>query len=324
MNIGDKVRSMEGNEEGIITGFLNKHEVEVEIEDGFRIPFLLSDLVLVHRQEEEFFARKEKITKKEKSSPKKENKTPRAEKGFYLAFLPQNDTIFDTCLINNTDMLIAYSIGEFHARIFYGLKTDVAAARSWTKISTLSLKEFDNWPDFVVQAIFSHSGVYNYRPPLEKKIRIKTESFYKSKKTAPIIEQPAHLFQLDGQATLPSFDSEKIRTEMLSPGKKKHTPKIKPSERKNIEIDLHIQKIEPNYAKIPKESILEIQLAAFEKSFDEALTQGCEIFTVIHGVGNGVLRTEIQRKVSGHPQVAYFKDARREKFGYGATEIKIE
>ena len=40
MNIGDKVRSMTGSEEGIVVRFLDGNQVEVEIEGGFRIPFV--------------------------------------------------------------------------------------------------------------------------------------------------------------------------------------------------------------------------------------------------------------------------------------------
>jgi dsDNA-specific endonuclease/ATPase MutS2 len=44
----------------------------------------------------------------------------------------------------------------------------------------------------------------------------------------------------------------------------------------------------------------------------------------IHGVGNGVLRTEIHKRLSKNKQVEYFKDAMKEKFGYGATLVKIK
>jgi dsDNA-specific endonuclease/ATPase MutS2 len=44
----------------------------------------------------------------------------------------------------------------------------------------------------------------------------------------------------------------------------------------------------------------------------------------IHGVGNGVLKQEIQKKLAGNKNVAWFQDAQKEKFGYGATRIKIK
>ncbi len=40
MNIGDRVRLIHGSEEGIVTKLLPHDTVEVEIEEGFKIPVL--------------------------------------------------------------------------------------------------------------------------------------------------------------------------------------------------------------------------------------------------------------------------------------------
>ncbi len=47
MNIGDKVRLVHGREEGIVYAFLPGNVVEVEIEDGFRIPVLRNEIVTI-------------------------------------------------------------------------------------------------------------------------------------------------------------------------------------------------------------------------------------------------------------------------------------
>jgi dsDNA-specific endonuclease/ATPase MutS2 len=44
----------------------------------------------------------------------------------------------------------------------------------------------------------------------------------------------------------------------------------------------------------------------------------------IHGVGNGVLRNAIHKRLSGNKNVQYFEDAQKEKFGYGATKVRIK
>jgi dsDNA-specific endonuclease/ATPase MutS2 len=46
--------------------------------------------------------------------------------------------------------------------------------------------------------------------------------------------------------------------------------------------------------------------------------------TFIHGVGNGIMRMEIHKRLSKNPQVQFFKDAMKEKFGYGATLVKLK
>ena len=63
------------------------------------------------------------------------------------------------------------------------------------------------------------------------------------------------------------------------------------------------------------------QLQTFEKALDAAIASGMNEITFIHGVGNGTLRHHIHKTISKHPQVRTFLDARKEKFGFGATEV---
>jgi hypothetical protein len=54
MRIGDKVRLLRGTEEGIIVS-IKGNIVEVEIEDGFTIPAVKSEIVLIDSKEAESF-----------------------------------------------------------------------------------------------------------------------------------------------------------------------------------------------------------------------------------------------------------------------------
>ena len=45
MNIGDKVRLIHSKEEGIVTRILPNNVIEIEIEDGFRLPVLKRESV---------------------------------------------------------------------------------------------------------------------------------------------------------------------------------------------------------------------------------------------------------------------------------------
>jgi dsDNA-specific endonuclease/ATPase MutS2 len=46
--------------------------------------------------------------------------------------------------------------------------------------------------------------------------------------------------------------------------------------------------------------------------------------TFIHGAGSGALKNELHRQLGKNQHVQYFKDALKEKFGYGATLVKIK
>jgi dsDNA-specific endonuclease/ATPase MutS2 len=70
--------------------------------------------------------------------------------------------------------------------------------------------------------------------------------------------------------------------------------------------------------------MLRFQLAAFHKNLEGAIVHHFQNIIFIHGVGNGTLRNEIHKQLGKHPHVKTFKDARKEKFGYGATEVILK
>src|SRR5699024_10701270 len=88
-------------------------------------------------------------------------------------------------------------------------------------------------------------------------------------------------------------------------------------------VDLHIEKLVDKAESVAKSEIITIQLQAFVKALDTAIAAGLSEITFIHGVGNGVLRDQLHKQLSKHPDVEYYKDAMKEKFGYGATVVKI-
>jgi len=69
---------------------------------------------------------------------------------------------------------------------------------------------------------------------------------------------------------------------------------------------------------------LNIQLAHFNKALDAAIVHQLHEVTFIHGAGNGILRHELHKILSKHPKVQTFMDARKEKFGYGATKVILK
>mgnify|MGYP001801331685 FL=1 len=70
--------------------------------------------------------------------------------------------------------------------------------------------------------------------------------------------------------------------------------------------------------------MLELQLTTFEEKLDQAIATGMDEITFIHGVGSGVLRDAIHKRLSTMKNINYFQDAMREKFGYGATRVRIK
>ena len=86
-------------------------------------------------------------------------------------------------------------------------------------------------------------------------------------------------------------------------------------------VDLHIEKLTDDWRHLSNFEILSMQLKAFEKYYHLSVAHHQPSLTVIHGVGEGVLRDEIHENLRLKKEVKTFVNQYHHNFGYGATEI---
>ncbi|MDN5201388.1 Smr/MutS family protein [Fulvivirgaceae bacterium BMA10] len=324
MNIGDKVRVLKGIEEGIVTRLLDDKLVEIEIEDGFTIPVLRNELVIIDKAESENFHIQENPSEHTGSTIR--TKKVISEKGIFFAFTEINDQKYSLHLINNSDLTLPFTIYTKVGGTSEGLIAGCLRGKSAQKISELSILNFESWPTFIIQLLFFQSGLYHVKEPLLRTIKFKASNLFKDKILAPILDKQAYLFQIDeeNQKTLKTLDVDKL---------KEHLFESNPDgdENKRLEIttpkkviDLHIESLTKNSNQLSADEILDLQIDTFERNLDAAIASGLDEITFIHGVGAGVLKDIIQRKLSDTQGIKFFQDTNKEKFGYGATLVRIK
>lgn len=332
MNIGDKVRLLHSKEEGIITRFLKENVVEVEIEAGFKLPVLRRELAVVSKTETQFFKPAPAVA----DNKLKETKpTIKADKGLFLSFVPVNDKEVSVYLINNTDWDLPFALTLTTDRIHVGLLGGLIRGKSHQKSTLdLAIKDMDTWGSFSIRVLYFNTGPFEERMPLFRKLRIRANTWQNHKEKSPLIERESYLYQLDSdetetvQAEKPQpeqklvIDANRLKESMMAQKSVETFPKT--YERPASMVDLHIEQLTKNHRTLNNAQMLELQMSTFLNKFEQAIASGMDEITFIHGVGNGVLRQEIQRRLSGHKNVAWFEDAQKEKFGYGATRIKIK
>ena len=328
MNIGDRVRSISSSEEGVITKFLPTNEVEVEIEDGFRIPYLRTDLVVVSAVEKDFFGDDTASKAVEKDIAKEERRSVDAIKGIFLAFTHYNDKILEVHLANNTDFVLSAVFCEEENKNFHGIYSGQLPSRKSVKIHEVNIDKFERWPVFVFQFLYFKPGKFSLPTPLICRKSFKANSFFKHKKEIPLIAEEGYCFQLDEEEV--HIDANKLK-ESLAGGKSAHISYAIQSKQgggvskvSKREVDLHIEALLPNHGAMSNAQIISVQLDHFEHALDKAILDGLDEVVFIHGVGAGVLKSAISKRLSGHQHVAYFQDAQKGKFGYGATLVKIK
>ena len=330
MNIGDRVRLLRGKEEGIVTKILSNNIIEIEIEDGFTIPVKRSDAVIIDELEQKTFkpVAPSRSFEPQASIERRQPTTPEilANKGIYMAFVPVNDRELSQHLINNTDWELPFMLSVGSDPHHKGLAAGTLKPKTSIKVQNVLVKDFEEWGTFVFQAFFYRLAFMKLPEPLVRRLKFRVNTFFKSKQKAPILNQDAHLFQLDSEDAInpvpTKIDVEKLKEQMFE--KQAPEPTIVLPSKPGVSIDLHIEKLSADSWAMSNREMLALQMATFDKQFEAAIANGMDEITFIHGVGNGVLRDAIHKKLSGHKNVKYFEDAQKEKFGYGATNVKIK
>jgi hypothetical protein len=308
---------MSGREEGIITRILDNNIVEVAIDNDFTIPVARREVVVIAAEEAKFLRPEDTEIK---PSARREVPAPvLATQGIYLALVHQSDELLAVTIINNSDHDLLFTSGEERESKYRGLQNDRLTPKTTRVITHYHLKDFEKWPSLLVQFIQHRNGSPTLYEPVTKRVQFKASSFYKSKKTAPVLNKEAYLFQLDQKPV--SVDPDKLKEQLVEETAQHGTFKLQAPEH---EVDLHIEKLVDDYSGMSNSAMLKLQLEKFQDTLERAMAANMHEIVFIHGAGNGVLRKELQKILSRMPGIKYFEDARKEKFGYGATLVKLK
>jgi len=86
------------------------------------------------------------------------------------------------------------------------------------------------------------------------------------------------------------------------------------------EFDLHIEKLVKNYKSMSNYEILTLQSETAKKHIEFAIRNRIPKIVFIHGVGEGVLKSELDFMLGRYENIT-FQDANYQKYGQGATEV---
>jgi len=315
MNIGDRVRLLHGKEEGTIRKISSSGRIEVEIEEGFIIPAMKTDVVVIAEAEKSYFGAVTGISKEAEtplpiSAPK--------DQGLYFAFLPFNDQNLSLYLINDSHQPYLVHVSEVYGSNQRTLLAGTLNPGESKKFDDRLMKELDEWPAFLLRFIPIQHKLEKAIPPFERQMKMKATQFFKHLSKAPILGKSVYLFAMEQTTKELDIRSLNAQLQEITP-KPEPIKAVKPSR----SIDLHIEQLHPDSDKLSNSEKMRIQLEVFEKNLNQALASGMDEITFIHGLGNGVLRKEIHKRLSQFQNIKYFQDTQKDQWGYGATLVRI-
>ena len=307
--LGDFVRFVDEKREGYVTRLIDAQTLGVTDTDGFEIPVAVSNLTHVHGHSSNTVTQgdNQKIVIVDDEFK---------DVGIFLAVAEdlKANAIAHFTLINNTSYQLLLSLKTDKKGIYKGEFASLVQAKTSTQLYSANLADLEIWPEFIFQVLYFSTGNIKPVAPLNLTRKFKAKDFSGAKKQVPEINKYAWLIQLDEPVVL--IDAQKLKESFFK------APAIKPIvAQPKTEIDLHIEKIRDDYQFLSQSEMIDIQLAYFQQMMDAAIVHQMPSIVFIHGVGNGTLRHHIHKTISKNPQVRTFMDARKEKFGFGATEV---
>ncbi len=113
----------------------------------------------------------------------------------------------------------------------------------------------------------------------------------------------------------------KLKDERVSKKKKPAPRKKKEKEIPPMEVDLHIHKLVVSTRGMTNHEMLTLQLDTAKRQLEFAIKKRIPKIVFIHGVGEGILKAELEFLFGRYP--VSFYDANYQKYGLGATEVYI-
>ena len=109
--------------------------------------------------------------------------------------------------------------------------------------------------------------------------------------------------------------------EKITSQKSKKSAFIKDKNEVILEVDLHINQLVKSVRGLDNYDMLNLQLDTAKSKVEYAISKRIPKIVFIHGVGEGVLKSELNSLLNKYP-VKYY-DASYKKYGLGATEVYI-
>ena len=264
MRIGDRVRLLHGTEEGRIVGIKGKI-VDVEIDDGFIIPALQNEIVLIDKNEANSFQREEPVSQISKPHT---NDDFIAE-GIYLGFEEIQESFFESFFINQTANTLLYSISQYDKKISYAVSFGICDSYKKVSIGKLTSSIFNDSKRLIIQIVIHENQSRLKKQPLNIVLEIKKEQLTNTVYLASL-EKHLSLVNLAENRVF-KFNPMELSEKMMENTSfdKKRDDRIK---LKELTVDLHIENIG---VELKSNEILDYQLAEFEKAYDRALVSKC-------------------------------------------------
>lgn len=350
IKIGDKVRFLNSVGGGVVRSFQGKDTVLVEGDDGFEIPALIREVVVVESLDSQKFTRQPVPSVQapvERPTPKPEPKeeliieeTSEGERlSAYLAYLPLEpkaiqQSAYEAYFINESNYYLFFNYMNRQNNSWISRYNGLIEPNTKIFLEEFEKSELNDLERVCVQFIaFKKDKPYSLKNVVSVELRIDTVKFYKIHcfMENDFFEEDALIYPII-RADVPERELLVSAVELQEAMQQKayaDKPQPKQAVKKKqpspiLEVDLHINQLLDNTNGLSNADMLEYQLTKFHEIMDQYTARKGQKIVFIHGKGDGVLRSTIEKELKSRYKQHYYQDASFREYGFGATMVTIK
>ncbi len=351
LEVGDKVRFLNTVGGGTVKGFLNKQLAIVEDENGFDVPVLIYECIVVDDAGNvklgENIEEPEKNTAPPSAKPDARitnddaiEETAEGERiTTCLVYLPADvknisQTSYECYFVNDSNyyLFINYMSRENNSwKSRYNGLIEPNTQIFIEEFDKTMLNELEN---ICVQFVaFKHRKNFGFKNPISVELRIDTVKFYKYHTFVEndYFDDKALVYYItrndipEREMLVSAGDIERAMHEKEISERRPRVQKVLKKDKNPIlEIDLHIKELLDSTSGMTNTEMLEYQLKKFNEAMQENLNKKNQKIVFIHGKGDGVLKNALLKELKNKYKKCYIQDASFREYGYGATMVTIK
>lgn len=354
IKVGDKVRFLNSTGGGVVRSLKGHDKVMVEDEDGFEVPALIRECVIVGDSEMQVHSsRRSPLTSPTPApAPQPKKPEPIVEKvvetvegerlNIVLAYLPvdpskiiQNSN-YEAYFINDSNYYLFFNYMSRQNNSWISRYNGTIEPNTQIFMEEFGKEELNNLERVCIQLIaFKKDKPYSLKNAISVELRLDTVKFYKQHcfTANDYFDEDAIIYPIvrkdvPEKELLISASEIQEAMHQKTREEKSHAPqpiiRHKSENDAILEVDLHINELLDNTNGLSNTDMLNFQLEKFHEVLAKYSQNKGQKIVFIHGKGDGVLRKAIEKELKTRYKSYYFQDASFREYGFGATMITIK
>lgn len=354
IRIGDRVKFLNDIGGGTVVSIENPKMVNVENEDGFEIPVMVDQLVVVNAMQEADLVEEEgetTVAVEDDEDWRYQEELPELkgfveiniqddnlEPEYYMALIPNDADApiksgVQAYLVNDSNHTLLFHFSRLDNHYYETIESGILEPNMRFNLTELKERDFDKKPTLSFQIIPFRKRNKELPAYLHREVTIDPVKLHKKGAFAKneFFAKEAYIQRLNEASSseiekaMENISHKEIKKAIRQQGDLKKPKSIMGSivlESLDMrEIDLHIDELIDDTAGLSNSEMLRLQIEEFHKQMDKAIKDRVKKIVFIHGKGNGTLKTQIYKEHRKRYGKYIIQDASFQKYGYGASLI---